>query len=319
MTNFLSSLNTNGYYIFRNVISNYELDMGRNAIYKTTVNYYYAEKYIRNIILNKVPLEVINSKYRISNNNNSNDAAALHRDLIVVDGKNPPPVFTILNYLDTSVIELIPKSHLKINCNYQQATELFLMKKRIKIYPNDILIFYATLMHRGIFTDTKQVNRRLIQLFDCIPKNMFNSLNSQILHLPCSNNCWNWFSNSMITISKIPILINILNFIDFYNVARGYGQHERYQIKISKLHGYTHKYLSTEANNQRLWPTYNGNEIINRYIIKKNINDRDPSSTESFRFYLNTYLTLIHLLFFIVIIILICLKIKSLVTQGSKK
>ena len=311
MNNFFSDLKKNGFYIFRNIISNDEINFARSLVNDKTVDYFNIEKYIYNSILKRVPLECEYSKYRISNNNNSNDASALHRDLIVIDGQETPPIFTILNYLDKSFMELIPKSHLIIKCKYRKGFELFYYKKKFEIYPNDIVIFYSTIMHRGIFTNKNQKDRRLIQLFDCIPIKIFNDINPKILHLPCNNNCWDWFNNKMIGISKNPVLIFIINFINYFNVARGYGQQGTNYINIAKLHGYNNKYLSTESNNQRLYPKYNGFEAINKYIIKKNINDRHDKHTLSFRFFLYTFLNLIHTLIIISVIILIFLKIKN--------
>ena len=66
----------------------------------------------------------------------------------------------------------------------------------------DILIFYA-LVHRGIFYDTNNDNRRLIQLFDCVDINQMEQLRTQILHIPCKNNCSSLVNNINITLNKI--------------------------------------------------------------------------------------------------------------------
>ena len=48
-------------------------------------------------------------------------------------------------------------------------------KKQIYMKQGDILIFHATLIHRGIFY-TNQKERRLLQCFDCIPTDKYNIL-----------------------------------------------------------------------------------------------------------------------------------------------
>jgi len=250
-------------------------------------------------------LEMI--KYRVSNNNNSSDASGLHRDLQIQPGGNPKVgIYTCLSYLDSSIMELIPYSHKEPIINILSIIKYFNNKIRIKMNPGDILLFHASLIHRGIFYKN-QKNRRLIQLFDCIRKKKYNTLAPQILHQPCIIYCSKNTSNLFQIISKNKLFIEIANFVSYLNVASGYGSKYNY-LKLFNLDKYN--YLASEANQPRLEPKYNGYEKGNLYIIKKKLKDNKKKDINNLRFfshYLNNIIIII-----IIILLLRYIKIYTI-------
>ena len=93
----------------------------------------------------------------------------------------------------------------------------------MSIYSGYILVFNASLIHYGI-EYTKQSNRRLIQMFDCIEKTKFHSINSKILHISCRNNCHSVARNMSYIIGKSKILSKLLSFLHYYiSVSNNYG------------------------------------------------------------------------------------------------
>ena len=245
-----------GYKIIRNVIPLEEVVKARKHIKSEKVLYIKLENYINNFIIgtvsDKFGTDLICSKYRVSNKNNANDAATYHRDIHVhTDNYDKNiPVYTVLNYMDGGNIQLIPGSHDYPHMGIRQMVDFYYNKSEVlTLGPTDILIFRSTLLHRGVFY-IAQDNRRLIQCFDCIPSNKFEDLNSQILHTPCINQCLNNFEKMMIMLSKNAFLINFVDFINYYNVASGYGYKEYGVLK--RLYGDKYKYISTESNNRRI-------------------------------------------------------------------
>lgn len=295
----ITELRENGFCVFRNIINNSTVENIQKHIHQNDVNYEACEIHMNNI-LSKIPGNLKMSKYRISNNNNSTDAAAFHRDIICTEPQNPPNIYTTLHYLDTSVMELIPGSHKKLNMSYIEAAKTFRKRIRITMAPNDILIFNATVLHRGIFSNANQKNRRLIQMFDCVDESHFDLINQQTLHLPCKYACLHNFENFMINTSRIPYIIDLINYINYYNTATGYG----HELEVPKKHGYDQIYLSNESNNKRLKPSYSGNEQINMYIVKEKVNDIREEDVQRFRYALNIHKNIITVLIHIYLVVL---------------
>ena len=79
--------------------------------------------------------------------------------------------------------------------------------------PGDLLLFNASLLHRGIFYKTKSKNRRLIQLFDCVSLRDMKKYEESILHIPCRNECSSLISNSLIKINKNKFSSDVANRI----------------------------------------------------------------------------------------------------------
>ena len=317
----LKDIDRKGYIILRNVIPLEDIREARKYIAKDKVLYGKLESYIDNNIVgtvsDKLGTDLVNCKYRVSNKDNANDAAAFHRDLQIHtdDYDTKIPVYTVLNYLDGGNLELIPGSDNYPHMSIRKMFELFGKSKVLTLGATDILIFRATLLHRGLFF-IPQENRRLIQCFDCIPREKLDVLNSQILHTACINKCISSFENFMIKLSKIKPLINLLNLVNFYNVAGGYGYKEYGVLK--NLHGDKYKYISTEANNPRIdkkeeymfipddWGT------INRYVPRFELNDQSEEDESMIKFYT---LMVNNLIMLMIVFMLVCLVV-GLVLYG---
>ena len=299
----MNELNQNGYLLIKNCISVDRLNYAKSCV-NTKVHYKNLESYINHDMLGKVKkhlrLNVECTKYRVSNNNNSSDAGSFHRDLQSYNNM-VPPVFTCLSYLDETVMELIPGSHLKPQMSLLESSIFFSKKKQIHVKPGDLLIFYATMLHRGIFYKTKNNERRLIQLFDCIEKKHFSTFKNRILHIPCKQKCNSNVSVFLITINKIPFLSELLNYVGFYTAAKGYGAY--YNCLKSLTNDKDIQHLSTESNRNRLIPK-GGFEDQNLYVVRvPNIKD---ISTDKYDTYLTyTFLLDIIFLFFAILTIVL--------------
>jgi hypothetical protein len=148
------------------------------------------------------------------------DAATFHRD--VVAQREWQPYMTCLTYLDETVMQVIPKSHRQKDMTWRETQAAFARRKELQVRPGDILLFYSSLLHRGIFTQGSATSRRrLIQLFDCArDKPALERLGPLLLRVPSHQQA---LSETMIKISKIKWLISILNMFGVVNAARGYG------------------------------------------------------------------------------------------------
>lgn len=278
---FKESLYKDGFVHLKQIIAHTHIDLARKNITHTHVNYSFTHEYTKlmmRLVHKYLDLDLKCIKYRVSNNNNSTDASSFHRDLQIhtpelIKTNTIPNVFTTLSYLDPTVMQLIPGSHKKNSESICSAFQQFNKKKELNIEPGDILIFYATTIHRGIFYN-KQDNRRLIQCFDCVPQKEQGYLTTKILHLPCYPYCSKMMRKIFLCLSKIRPIISIINYINYLNVATGYG----YEWGVLKRYGYeTMHYLSTESNNHRLQPVFNNEfEPINKYIILENVIDANP-------------------------------------------
>jgi hypothetical protein len=113
--------------------------------------------------------EAIMTKYRVSNQENKIDASFLHNDVKNVSRTNTPiPCHTVLLYGDKGRLQLIPKSHHKTHGSIIHAANDLRNTITLDIEPGDLLVFNASLMHRGVFFNTGD-NRRLIQFFEVYP------------------------------------------------------------------------------------------------------------------------------------------------------
>lgn len=159
------------YKIFRNALQGYEIEQARGCIQGDMLDYVAMKAFIEQTMLPTVNAtlhsNIVYSKFRVSNNNNSVDAGAFHRDTMPVrEGQSLIPVYTCLSYLDTTVMELIPGTHTNTHMSYAEALVTYPKSIRITLNPGDILIFNSSLIHRGVFTE-RLPQRRLIQVFNC--------------------------------------------------------------------------------------------------------------------------------------------------------
>jgi hypothetical protein len=179
-------------------------------------------------------------------------------------------------------MELIPTSHLYPHISLFKLQSFIKNRKIISVNPGDLLIFYATMLHKGIFYEKTQ-ERRLIQLFDCVPNNELLRFKKSILHIPCGNNCSSSLSSFLIGLHKFPVCSEIVNYIGFYTAAKGYGAY------YNSLNHITNdkeiKYLSSESNRGRIEPK-GGYEQQNLYVLfTDGVKDIDSSNHDSYLFF----------------------------------
>jgi hypothetical protein len=222
----LDHLHAHGYVVLRNVLTQDQVEWGVGAIRGGEVQYdrmrRFIDEHMMAAINEQMRWRVQYVKYRVSDNNNSADASTFHRDLMCKDADVavPIPVFTCLTYFDATTMELIPNSHRELATGYWRAFRMFSERVQVTIHPGDLLVFYATLLHRGVFTDTQAKNRRLIQVFDSFANDAdYQALAPRIVHVPGDET----HSNMMIALSKRPWAIAPLNMYGYLNAATGYG------------------------------------------------------------------------------------------------
>lgn len=295
------SLENDGYIIIKNNFNKNLIDNVKEHITKSSVDYSVIDSFIRNDMMKNVNKnmnwDTHYTKYRVSNNNNSTDAAVFHRDLIYYT--EAYPIFTCLIYLDDTIMEVIPGSHNKIAMSYSEL--LSLKPEQIKLGSGDILLFYSSLIHRGIFTENIG-DRKLIQVFEVYKnKNDFNNYKDEILHIPADvNNNTDMVRSILIGISKIKFLINFFSYIILINVATGYG----YKNNTSD-DGF--KIFSSESRQDRY---YDINKVgpINKYIMLHETYDTTPEESIALKYILYdkyVYKSIFVILIFIIILLLI--------------
>lgn len=328
-------LYSNGYILIQNILTNEEIEFVLNAYNASNnkVNYKNMELFIRNIMLKKINnflswnsnfVEYI--KYRFSNNNNSTDAGGFHRDEVYFGNINDYnkyfcPTFTCLTYLDNTKMEIIPQSHQVVKYNFTNIHKKYKSKQTIQLNRGDLLVFYSTLLHRGIFTE-KFANRRLLQVFD-----VFNSRNQYDFYKDYYYN-FNYITNSfyqnvLIKINKNDgLLLSFINYYIYINSAMGYGiQYDIIKkLKINK----PFIYILSEGTVSRLYANELDNESwgpINKYVLNENYKVLDMPEDILSNYYYYAYVKnnieiLLLLLLFVISIILssifIYKKIKTL-------
>jgi hypothetical protein len=301
------NLERDGYLLLRNIIPADDIKDAQNAITQTEVSYNIIDKYIQNsmlgIINKKFGWQSVHNKYRVSNNNNSSDASTFHRDIICQDiyykNKNEwqlNPAMTILSYLDTTIMEIIPGTHIKPIIEWSEVIKTYKTRLQFTLNPGDILVFYSTTLHRGIFTENL-AHRRLIQVFETYKtKDEYNKYSNDIYHVKSNET----YSNIMIWLSKQDFAIYILNNIGYLNAATGYGH-------ITN----TLPYLSSEGTRGRLvldpsqeWQPINKyvyhtpkQELPEKYMTKFNLYCYDIFFTTCFIIILLLLIIIIYLLY----------------------
>ncbi len=196
------------------------------------------------------------TKYRISNNNNSTDASTFHRDIITNTNKSDllPTVFTCLTYFDKTTMELIPGSHKQLKMTHSDSFKMYAEKVKLTLNPGDVLVFYSTLLHRGIFTENLP-NRRLIQVFEVFPSiEEFETYSDKIHHILGDDS----YNEQMISFARNKILNSIMNYYGYLNASTGYGIVED-----------EYDYLSSESRRGRLEIEEGTFQDSNKYIVRK--------------------------------------------------
>lgn len=254
----MSDLEQDGYFLLKARLPEVEIKQGRDAFFKqgaeNMVNYPQMYKFINECMLQRIGKELkwdpIYVKFRASDNNNSSDASTFHRDLISHDQSLVSPCFTCLSYLDRTVMQIIPGSHKIVTIGSPDSKELYQKKIELTIEPGDLLIFYSTLLHRGIFTENLP-NRRLVQVFEVFPnKDSYQQHAHKILHIPADKTKRSHdLSKLMIAISKSKFLVGVANALGYINASTGYGkEHE----PLKKLGLQQFKWVSSEAKQPRI-------------------------------------------------------------------
>jgi hypothetical protein len=204
------------------------LDVGAltDAVGTTTVDYGAVNAFLIEAVLPFVAARLawdrpVYTKYRVSDGNNSVDASTLHRDVIVKSDRLPVPLplFTVLVYVDASDLELIPGSHRTPALPYDDTLTCFDARARLHVDAGDVVVFYATLLHRGIFT-TRQPRRRLLQVFDTFPTAaVAASIAPQIVHVPGRES----HDGILTWAARRGTVIEPMNLVGYLNAATGYG------------------------------------------------------------------------------------------------
>jgi hypothetical protein len=266
----------------KGVLSQPDISYARSCFDNDKIDYNKLSKFINNAMLDTcgkiLNWEPVCAKYRVSNNNNS-DASTFHRDIICKDPNlNLIPSFTCLSYLDKTVMELIPDSHDDISMSITNSFKKFFKTVKLVIEPGDMLVFYSTMLHRGIFTENLP-NRRLIQLFEVFPsRELYNTYGNQILHVPGKEKS----DNFLLYASRIRPVIDILNLINYFNASTGYGITKNGIFKkCNSVQNF--KYLSSEGTRGRLIVS-NGFQDINKYILLERIYDLPDNCYDEFMY-----------------------------------
>jgi hypothetical protein len=229
-------------------LSEDEVEFGRSAFMsENQMNYSKMTVFVRNC-LKKIDPELACTKYRASNNTNSSDAGLLHRDIMNY-GDGPVPIFTLLSYLDTATMRVIPGSYKKPRMSLVESFKYRGKLEHLVINPGDLLMFHSSTLHSGLFNVPKNKNRRLVQMFEVYPtREMLEFYNTKhTLHIQCDGQTC---VNSKIgkyadSVSKIGGL-KFINDMLYFNAAWGYGH--------NPVAGEGYTLISSEANAQRVNP-----------------------------------------------------------------
>ena len=298
------TLHNEGYLIIKNALNDKELYEIEKSINNKLINYKLLKLFIDNIFIQKINKKLNwnceYNKFRLSNNNNS-DASGMHRDVLCYDkNKKIYPIFTCLTYLNNTILEIVPKSHKNPTFNIYETFKLYYNIKKININRGDILIFFATMLHRGIFTEHLK-NRYLLQVFEVFPNiELYNLYSNKIIHVKGDEK----YKNYMTNISKNNLIINIINYFSFINSATGYGYNEKIINKLNINNNFT--YISSEGFTNNMFIIPNKLQKINKYILNKNLVYLNKKDTNTFRYYSfnKQFIKYIFTLLFIILIFL---------------
>jgi hypothetical protein len=304
-------MDKDGYVIIKNILTPEQLERGLNCDKNGKMNYKTMKKFIDDDFLStivkntKILIDPIYVKFRYSNNNNSKDASTFHSDIYNYTDMNTIPIYTCLCYFDKTQMELIPGSHTKDFHSKNTSIESYLDKKTIDIDPGDILIFHANLYHRGI--KYNQGNRRLLQVFEVFPdKKTYETYSSQLLTVITSkNSSMNFISEFSYYVSKVPVLIDTINFFHYILVYNDL----QYKIILKDIEPWNKKdrFVTYEPNKRLEYKDAKTEETINVNVICQMIQTIEPS---------NYYL---YLFIFIVLLFIILYYFTKHTFKGNKK
>ena len=280
----IEKLHSDGYVILKNAISEENNLEARSYIVDQTMDYTKMKLFIQDVMLNKfskhLDANLSYGKFRVSDNNNSIDAGAFHRDIMPTNkSQTTLPIYTCLCYLDGTVMELIPGSHKHLVMSYTDALKQYEKKIRITVSPTDLLIFNSSIIHRGIFTENLK-NRRLIQVFNCFLNSQDHSyIYPQILCTPGNGA----YSSLSLSLYKNPITGFIPNLFGYLNTATGGGISDSESLKCPfDLSKYT--FYSSEGACARIDIIPNTMQQLNLYCVKNKKNTLPETCMKSYMY-----------------------------------
>jgi hypothetical protein len=289
-----NTLQDQGYYHFSNVFSPLEIKDVQNSICENeskmkVIQYKKIEEFIHEKMLRYINKEMewdcVFAKYRVSDNNNSSDAGAFHRDVMKYNNQAViEPCFTCLVYLDSTTMEVIPGSHKLPHMSKWEAIQNFSQRVRLSLKASDVLLFYSSLLHRGIFTENLP-RRRLIQVFDVFPNRaLYDLFGPQIVHIPATESSQN-ASSLMEWVYKKEVPSAVANWLGYLNAATGYG-YQPNESSTQNSFGMSHLMYSSEGTRPRLVPKHRiqkGSmewEPSNHYVFNESNSNTLPEGKE---------------------------------------
>jgi hypothetical protein len=255
-------LETQGFVKLPGVVTSETLQRTRACIRKDSVNYHRMTRLLP-VLLHGVNRrmgkgwDLTPTKYRVSDTDNKVDASTFHRDCFALPGTEGRTL-TCVVYLDNAVMEVIPGSHRLACASTMQALSLFRRGRKIAMRPGDILVFYSTLLHRGVF-DIKSEHRRLIQIFACARNAQeYQAVCGNIINVPGNEQhqgkMKSWGTTSLFN------LAGTLNAGSGYGVANKHPFHD-----FCRRKGWTN--FSSEGLTGRVFVSQDAWQPINKYIM----------------------------------------------------
>jgi len=227
----IRQLDEDGYLHLPSVLPPSDLARIRRAIGPERCDYGVVHPFIRRNILDEVDRhlgwQTQYTKYRASDNNNSVDAGAIHRDLVYHSPTSEhAPVFTVLMYFDHAVVQLYPGSHHRTHMGYIEAVAAYSEHLDLRMSPGDILVFSASILHRGVFTAQvgEGAHRRVVQIFDVFPSRESMARHGpRLAHMPASASNTSSLGSFAKFVSHSPVLAPIASWLGYLHASTGYG------------------------------------------------------------------------------------------------
>jgi hypothetical protein len=210
--NQINELNDNGYIIIK-TLSREEQKYGLSCMTNDMVDYTLLKSFIDDYFLPKIPFsDPIYLKARVSNNNNSTDAAVLHSDIYNYTSEKTIPMYTALCYFDKAELELVPGSHIMPRKSFSEDND---NRTILHLEPGDIVVFNAVVTHRGVNFSNGE-NRRVLQVFELFPtRELHDQHVSKFLTCDTSPKKIDR-KNLLYYVAQIKWLIEIVNFVGYY-------------------------------------------------------------------------------------------------------
>jgi hypothetical protein len=210
--NQINQLNNNGYIIIK-TLSKEEQKYGLSCMTHDMVDYTILKSFIDDYFLPKIPFsDPIYLKARISNNNNSTDAAVLHSDIYNYTSERTIPMYTALCYFDKAELELVPGSHIMPRKSFSEDND---NRTVLHLEPGDIVVFNAVISHRGVNFSNGE-NRRVLQVFELFPTRELHDQNVYKF-LTCDTSPKKRDSKNLLYyVAQVKCLIEIVNFVAYY-------------------------------------------------------------------------------------------------------